>query len=147
MLWDVPYQVGFLYLSVDAVFEAAIVIAILTTLGAVVHPVVAVLLAVLFNESTFGSLRFGLTMMSAQGEPGGMLRAVKAVVVAVHEALPMLDPFAKATREVSESLRVSGAAWGYLGATALYSLAVTAICFLLADLALRRRSFATTTQA
>jgi hypothetical protein len=71
--------------------------------------------------------------------------AVKAVVVAIHEALPMLDPFATQTGDVTQSLRVSGRAWGFLAATAAYSLAVTTICFLLSDLALRRRSFASTT--
>ena len=42
-------------------------------------------------------------------------------------------------------MRVTGTDWGYLLATAAYSLAVIAVCFLLAEVALRRRSFATTT--
>lgn len=145
VVWGVPYQVGFLYLAIDSVFEAAIVIALLTTLGAVVHPVVALLALVLFNEGTFGALRFGLSMMVAQGQGGGFVAAAKAVVVAIHEALPMLDPFATQTGDVAGSLRVSGRAWAFLAATAAYSLAVTTICFLLSDLALRRRSFASTT--
>ena len=105
----------------------------------------ALLAVVLFNEGTFGSLRFGLSMMVAQGQGGGFVAAAKAVVVTVHEVLPMLDPFATQTGEVASSLRVSGRAWGFLAATAAYSLAVTTICFLLSDLALRRRSFASTT--
>jgi hypothetical protein len=145
VLWGVPYQVGFLYLAIDSVFEAAIVIAFLTTLGAVVHPVVALLIALLFNESTFGSLRYGLSLMAAQGQGGWLLATMKAVVIAIHEALPMLDPFATQTGDVAETLRVSGRTWGFLGATALYTFVVTTICFLLADLALRRRSFASTT--
>jgi hypothetical protein len=145
LIWGVPYQVGFLYLAIDGVFEAAIVIAVLTTLGAVVHPVVALLAVVLFNEGTFGALRFGLSMLVAQNQGGGFVAAVKAVVIAIHEALPMLDPFATQTRDVAQSLRVSGQAWGFLAATAAYSLAVTTICFLLSDLALRRRSFGSTT--
>jgi hypothetical protein len=145
LIWDVPYQVGFLYLAIDSVFEAAIIIAVLTTLGAVVHPVVALLAVVLFNEGTFAALRFGLSMMTAQNHGGAFVAAVKAVVVAIHEALPMLDPFATQTGDVAQSLRVSGRAWGFLAATAAYSLAVTTICFLVSDLALRRRSFASTT--
>lgn len=143
--WGVPYQLGFLYLAIHAVFEAAIIIALLTTLGAVVHPVVAVLLAALFNESAFASLRFGTTIMVAQGTGGGTMRAIKAVVVAIHEGLPMLDPFKAQTPAVTNSLRVGAADWGWLAATAVYTAALTGLCFLLSDLALRRRSFASTT--
>jgi hypothetical protein len=143
--WSVPYQMGFLYLAVDAVFEAAIVIAFLTTLGAVVHPMVALLIAILFNEGTFGALRYQTSIMVTQGVGGGAMSTLNAVVVGLHEALPMLDPFARQTAEVGKTLRVSASDWGYLAATAVYTLAVTAICFLVSDLALRRRSFASTT--
>jgi hypothetical protein len=144
LAWDVPYQIGFLYLAIDGVFEAAIVVAFLTALGAIVHPVVAVLLAGLFNEGTFGALRFGTSLMAEQGLGGSVVAAIRTVVVAIHEALPMLDPFAKQPGGVPRSLRVNAADWGYLAATALYAAVVITICFLLSDLALRRRSFAST---
>jgi hypothetical protein len=143
--WGVPYQIGFLYLAIDAVFEAAIVIAILTTLGAVLHPVVAILVALLFNDGTFQSLRFGVEVMAAQDQGGWLLAGLRPLVIGIHAVLPMLDPFGDRTAAVERTLRVGNDAWGYLGATAVYSLAVTVVCFLLADVALRRRSFATTT--
>jgi hypothetical protein len=145
LIWGVPYQVGFLYLAIDGIFEAAIAIAILTTLGAAVHPVVALLAAAFFNETTFEGLRFGVSLEVAQGHGGTFMTVTKALVVGIHEVLPMLDPFDVQTRDVTQSLRVDARAWGYLGATGLYSLAVTTACFLLSDLALRRRSFASTT--
>jgi hypothetical protein len=144
LIWGVPYQIGFLYLALDGIFEAAIIIAFLTTLGAVLHPVVAVLLAALFNEGSFGALRFVASLMEAQGEGGSAVTIIKAIVVGIHETLPMLDPFAKQTSDVTASLRVNAGDWGYLAATALYALAVTVVCFLLSDLALRRRSCAAT---
>jgi hypothetical protein len=144
LAWDVPYQIGFLYIALDAVFEAAIVVAILTTLGAVMHPILAVLAALLFNEGTFYSLRYGLELLSFQGHGGGFIAALKPIVTAIHVALPMLDPFSEQTRTVAMSLRVSGADWAYLLATAAYSAGVILVCFLLADVALRRRSFAST---
>ncbi|MEO5824055.1 MAG: hypothetical protein ABIT71_26405 [Vicinamibacteraceae bacterium] len=145
LAWGVPYQIGFAYMAVDAVFEAAIIIAMLTTLGAVLHPVVALLVALLFNDGTFASLRFGVEFMKAQGHGGWFTDAVRPLVIAIHTALPMLDPFESRTASVAQSMRVDGGDWGYLAATAAYSLAVTVVCFLLADVALRRRSFATTT--
>ena len=145
ILWDVPYQVGFAYLAIDAVFEAAIIIAMLTTLGAVFHPVVALLLALLFNEGTFYALRYGADLLTAQAEGGWLVRIGRPLVIAIHTLLPMVDPFSAQTAAIGRSMRVGGADWGYLLATAAYSLAVTAVCFLLADAALRRRSFATTT--
>jgi hypothetical protein len=145
LVWGVPYQIGFFYLAIDGVFEAAIIIAFLTTLGAVAHPVVALLLALLFNEGTFSSLRFGVALMAAQGIGGGFMSALRAVVTGIHEALPMLDPFQHQTEAVTNTLRVTAGDWGFLAATAVYSLGVTVVCFLLSDLALRRRSFASTT--
>ena len=73
LAWGVPYQIGFFYMAVNAVFQAAIVIAVLTTLGAVLHPVVAFLVFVLFNENTFESLRFGVELMKAQNHGGWFL--------------------------------------------------------------------------
>jgi hypothetical protein len=57
----------------------------------------------------------------------------------------MLDPFQHQTEAVTSTLRVTAGDWGFLAATAVYSLGVTLVCFLLSDLALRRRSFASTT--
>ena len=145
VLWGVPYQLGFLYVAIDSLFEAAIVLAFLTTLGAVVHPVVALLLALLFNEGTFWALRRELALMVAQGTTGAVTTTLHAIVTGIHEALPMLDPFRAQTGQAMGSLRVTGRDWAYLGASGLYTVAVIAVCFLLADLALRRRSFASTT--
>ncbi|MFI5077383.1 MAG: hypothetical protein ACHQRO_08575 [Vicinamibacteria bacterium] len=145
LAWGVPYQIGFFYLAVNAVFQAAIVIAVLTTLGAVLHPVVAFLVFVLFNENTFESLRFGAELMKAQNHGGWLVDIGRPLVIAIHTVLPMQYPFEAQTTGVVQSMRVTGTDWGYLLATAAYSLAVIAVCFLLAEVALRRRSFATTT--
>jgi hypothetical protein len=145
LVWGVPYQIGFFYMAVNAVFQAAIVIAVLTTLGAVLHPVVAFLVFVLFNENTFESLRFGVELMKAQNHGGWFLEGARPLVIAIHTVLPMQYPFEGQTTGVVQSMRVTGTDWAYLLATAVYSFAVVAVCFLLAEVALRRRSFATTT--
>jgi ABC-type transport system involved in multi-copper enzyme maturation permease subunit len=145
LAWGVPYQIGFLYMAVNGVFQAAIVIAMLTTLGAVLHPVLAFLVFVLFNENTFQSLRFGVELLKAQNHGGWVLDLVRPLVIGIHTALPMQAPFETQTAAVVQSMRVTGTDWGYLLATAAYSLAITTVCFLLAEIALRRRSFATTT--
>jgi hypothetical protein len=145
LAWGVPYQIGFIYLAVNAVFQAAIVIAVLTTLGAVLHPVMAFLVFLLFNENTFESLRFGVELMKAQNHAGWLLDVVRPLVIAIHTVLPMQAPFEAQTAGLAQSMRVTSTDWGYLLATAVYSLGVTAVCFLLAEVALRRRSFATTT--
>jgi hypothetical protein len=144
LAWGVPYQIGFLYVAIEAVFQAAIVIAMLTTLGAIVHPVVALLAVSLFNENTFLTLRFGLELAHARGGTGWLVESMRHLAIGIHTALPMLSPFETQTGLLKQTLRAEPADWGYLAATAAYSLAVTAVCFLLADLALRRRSFAST---
>ena len=50
--WAVPYQNGFLYVAADYFVQSVIVLACLTAMSAIVHPVLAVLTVIVFNEST-----------------------------------------------------------------------------------------------
>jgi hypothetical protein len=83
--------------------------------------------------------------MKAQNHGGWFLEGARPLVIAIHTVLPMQYPFEGQTTGVVQSMRVTGTDWAYLLATAVYSFAVVAVCFLLAEVALRRRSFATTT--
>lgn len=142
-VWGIPYQPGFAFLSVKSLFETMIVVSFLTMLGTALHPVVAALVAVIFNDQTMYGINFMFQGLAAEFG-WGWLGWAASLARSVYLGLPMLSPFAVQTNAVSESLRVSAEDWVYLAAIAGYSLAVTFVFFALSDEVLRRRSIKTT---
>jgi hypothetical protein len=137
--WNVPYQVGFLFLSIDHLFETVIAVSMMAALAAVLHPVMAVLVALVANS---GLIEFVRTMvLSAQkADPSAVWPSLADwPLYAVYVALPILDPYAEQTATVSQSLRVTGEQWLYLGATGGYALGMFAFFFLASAFAIRRR--------
>lgn len=139
VVWSLPVQVGFLWLSIDAVFESVILVSLLTGLAAVVHPALAILIVAFFTESTFYWFD---TMLLGYIEGHGArwwVTGVEWAVRTVHALAPMLDPFARQTEGVGSSLRVASSDWMYLGGTGAYAVLVCLFWFVFADFKLRRR--------
>ena len=139
LYWDVPYQVGFLYVTVQWLAQSVIVLAYLTALGAVAHPVLAVLTLLFFNASTFQML--GVTFAGAieAGYTSGFWRAAGAVVATLYYVAPTFSPLAEQTRIVNDTLRVAAIDWRYLGGILAYALLTTAFGFVTTLVLLRRR--------
>lgn len=141
LAWGIPYQVGFIWLMLDSLLETVIVVSALTAMASFVHPVIAVLVFAVFNESTFYRLDI-LLLGLIEGRGGSpLLTAAEGAVRAVYTAMPMLDPFVEKTGSL-DSLRVELSNWGYLAATAGYAALACTFFFIIADLGLRRRSSA-----
>ena len=139
LIWGIPLQAGFLWLSVDAVLESVIVVSVMTGLAAVLHPVLAILIVLLFSENAFYFLDLMLLSAMQGGNNTLWLTVLEYVVRGVHAVLPMLNPFAEQTQQVEQSLRVTGSDWKYLAGTAAYAVTVFGFWFLFADYRLRRR--------
>lgn len=138
--WGVPYQIGFLWLSIDGVLQTLVLVSLLATLGAAIHPVLAGFAMAFFNEQTFYYLYSMLGGAKQAGSSSVWLAIGHWVTRTVYTVVPMLDPFSNETGAVNASLRVRSLDWGYLLATAAYAALVTSFCFFGATLALRRRS-------
>jgi hypothetical protein len=138
--WKIPIQSGFFFITAESLLQALIVMAYLAFLSFVMHPVPAVLIALLLNEGIFYQLRFAL--LTAIKNTGGnpLLPAVEKVTFLLYMILPMYQPYSEKTESVHESLRTTTADWGTLGQVALYTLAITGLCYCLSDLALRRKN-------
>jgi len=108
----------------------------------VVHPVLAILIAVVFNESTFGGLR--TLLLTAIKTTGGnpTLPFLENLTYAIYMVLPTYSPYTERTRAVEESLRATGSEWLLLAKTAGYSATALGLFFLLSVWALRRRNLA-----
>ena len=139
LYWEVPYQIGFVYVTVQWLAQSIIVLAYLTALGAVAHPVLAVLTLLFFNASTFH--RLGVTLGGAieAGYASGLARAAQAVVATLYYVAPTFSPLAEQTSVVNETLRVAAIDWRYLGGIVAYALLTTAFGFMTTLVLLRRR--------
>jgi hypothetical protein len=138
--WDIPYQAGFLWLTLDSLLETVIVVSALTALASAIHPVIALLVFIVFNEDLLFSLDTMLLGAIDAWGPSPILSVIERGVRAIQVTVPWLDPFASQTGAVESSLRVTPSDWGYLAATAGYAAATFVFFFLFADYFLRRRT-------
>jgi hypothetical protein len=139
LVWGIPIQAGFCWLSLDAILESIIVVSVLTGLAAALHPVIAVLVLLFFTENMFYMFDVMLRGFTQGNGASPLLTALDYLIRAAYTIVPMLDPFAHKTQELERTLRVSGSDWMYLGATAGYTASVFLFWFLFADHRLRRK--------
>ncbi len=137
--WGIPWQWGFVYVAVDGACRAVIQMSLLTCLATAFHPVVAVLIALFFNEATFYQLKF--LVAGAMAADGGKpwLTAASILCDAFYMVLPMADPLADRTQNVYQALRAGGIDWLNLGITLGYSVLLSAFLFVVSDYLLRRK--------
>jgi hypothetical protein len=140
LAWGIPWQTGFLWMSIDGVLESVIMVSVLTGLAATLHPVLAILVVAFFTEGIFRSFDTMLLGYLKSHGDSFWVNAAEHAVRSVYAVLPMLDPFWEKTYEVERSLRVTGTDWMYLGATAAYAAGVFLFWFLFADYRLKRKA-------
>jgi hypothetical protein len=140
LVWDVPYQIGFLYLTLDTLAQTAIISALLTMLGVSMHPVVAVLFVVFFNERTLYGVEFMLNLSQESYKNSWWPAPLRWTVHGVRCVMPSLGPFSDKMSTVHTSLHVTLQDWQYLAAAGGYALLVSAFLYFLSAWSLRRRS-------
>ncbi len=138
LAWGIPFQMGFLWLAIDGVLESVVIVAVLTGLSALVHPILAVLLLAFFSESSFYWMDTLLLGYLQSTGASFWLTLAEKLVRAGYMAVPILDPFVARTQELEASLRVSSADWTYLAGTVGYAFVVLSFWFVLASYRLRR---------
>ena len=137
--WAVPYQNGFLYVAADYFVQSVIVLACLTAMSAIVHPVLAVLTLIVFNESTIKFLGIVVAGASDAGARGPVMRAASAVLSGLYYIVPSFSPFEHHTQELYRSLRATTTDWRYLAAAAGYASLICALGYFTTVVVLRRR--------
>jgi hypothetical protein len=139
LVWHIPYQSGFALVSIESFLQAILVMSYMLLLTLLMHPAVAVVVALLFNEDTFYGMRFALltAIKATGGNP--LLPIIEKITYAVYMVLPTFSPYAVKTADVHESLRASAASWKALASVALYALGAAALFFFLSVFVLRRK--------
>ena len=139
--WSIPWQWGFVFVSLDRACQAVIQMAFLTCLATAWHPVVAVLIALFFNEGVFFELK--TLIAGALSADGGnlWLRAARVVCNVFYMITPIAAPFSEHTESVYSSMRTTGGDWLRLAGVFGYTVLVCTFLFLVCDYLLRRKSF------
>lgn len=126
-------------MALDGACRAVIQMSFLTCMATAFHPVVAVLIALFFNEGMFYQLKFLVAGAIAADGSKPLLMPASVLCDAFYLVMPMADPLSKQTESVYRALRASSSDWLNLGITLGYSVLLSAFLFLVSDYMLRRK--------
>jgi hypothetical protein len=135
VLWNVPYQLGFLYVAINRFADSLIMLAFVTALGARVHPILAVLLLLFLGEGTFSSIRAMLEV----ADLGFVVSTAKLVASTLYYLLPSFEPFSGRALVLRRSMKVSVSDWRYLSFTFAYAFLALSFGFVATIAVLRRK--------
>lgn len=141
LVWGVPFQWGLPFLAVAGFLDAVILFSYLCMLTVLMHPVLAVLVALFFQDGMFRQL-MTITQAGAAGATGGtktFLELLDGALSVAYVILPSFGLFANRIRGVHETFRVSGPALQHLSLTFAYTGLLTALFYLVGAWALRRK--------
>ena len=95
--WGIPWQWGFVFVALDGACRAVIQMAFLTCLPTAFHPVVAVLIALFFNEGIFYQLKYLIAGAIAADGGKPWLLAASVICDAFYLVMPMAEPLSNRT--------------------------------------------------
>ncbi len=142
VVWQVPFQWGLPFLTLMGFFRAVTVMAYLTMLATLMHPILAIMVAALFQDFMFQQL-MTLVMAGAATASGAMhqflFQLLHGALYVVYLVLPSYGMFSHQLGNVHTTYRVSGTAWQALSLTFAYTAILTTFFYLVAVWALRRK--------
>lgn len=139
LVWHVPVRAGLVFVSVDTFVASVGIIAYLMLLATLVHPAIAVTVALIFNADTFYSAQVWTQAAIRSGNSSTALRVLERLFHYLYVLLPMVRACEGKTEGIYSSLRVVRGDWKYLLYSLGYALALSAFCYFLALFALQRK--------
>ncbi len=143
-IWSIPFPTGIVFIFVNELFLAISLMAYVTFLSVIFHPVLAVMFVLVIQEGMF----YWLKILIASGIKAAgtkpvfpLLKPLKFFVDAVYMILPTFKPYDEKTRQVYTSLRGSDADWNYLLLAIAYALALTALFYFLTAYVLKKKRY------
>jgi len=140
LVWHFPVRVGLFFVSAQTFAISLGLISYLALLGTVMHPVLAAVVALIFNAELFYDFHLWTLGAIQSGYNHWALRALERVFHVFYIALPMLDPFDDKTANIHSSLRVLSNEWKYLLFSFGYALALSTFCYFVSLYALQRKN-------
>lgn len=137
--WHLPVRAGLLFISADTFVASVGIIAYMMLLTTVAHPAIAVTFALIFNADLFYD-GYGWTQtVIRSGNSSVGLRILDHLFHYLYFLLPMVHAFDQKTENIYTSLRVLHGEWKYLPYSLGYVMVLSAFCYSLALLSLKRR--------
>jgi len=140
LVWRIPLQAGFAFLTLQHFLEAVVVLSYLIFLTMAMHPVIAVLIVILLNENVFYQIRLGL-LAAIRNSGGFLLPLFEKITWAIYLLLPMYAPYEERTAAVGRSMRVTTQQWTMMLWSLAYTAAFAALFYILSLQLLRRKNF------
>lgn len=137
--WHLPVRAGLIFVSLDTFIASVGIIAYLMLLTTLVHPAIAVTLALLFNADLFYEFQRWAEVVIRSGDSSLALRALEKFFHFLYLLLPMVYVFGKKTETIYGSLRVMHGDWKYLLYSFGYVVVLSAFCYCLALFALQKK--------
>ncbi len=143
-VWKMPFPLGIFYITLNEFFQTVSIIAYVTFLSVIFHPVLALMFLFVFHESLFYWLKIliasGIKAASANAFIP-LLKFLKVLVDTIYMILPTFSPYAEKTHQVYSSLRGSDGDWSILLLNISYSLILTTLFYLLTVYVLKKKRY------
>jgi hypothetical protein len=137
--WHLAVVSGLVFLFAIFFAYSVGIIAYLMLLGTIMHPAIAVVVAILFNASIFYSIWSSTLGMSTYYKSSRALHVLERLFYLLYMTLPISFPFSDQMRDSASTLRVMHGEWKYPAYALGYSLALSAFCYCVGLFALQRR--------
>ena len=138
--WHLPVRMGLVFVSAETFVASLGLIAYLILLAMVMHPVMAAIVAIIFNADLFYQFDVWTKAAIRSGNSSFALRMVEGIFHSLYILLPIVYPFDHQTESIHTSLRVMRGEWKYLLFSLGYALALSAFCYCVALFALQRKN-------
>ncbi|MGB9642353.1 MAG: hypothetical protein ACPL3Q_04025 [Candidatus Ratteibacteria bacterium] len=144
VIWKIPYQPGLIFVCVKECCEAMIMSFFLLLLGLIVHPLIAVFIITILNETSLYyiclAVRAALESTSTFSFWHAFwLNIEKSVSEIFYRIVPIINPYAEKFNEVMRSWLVLSEDWAHLTVYVLYTLIVSCLMAILSTEVLKRK--------
>lgn len=140
IVWHLPVRPGLVFICAQTFAISLGLIAYLMLLATIMHPAVAVIVALIFNADLFYGLQTWAQSALRSGYNNLALRVLERVFHGLYILLPLFYPFDKETVNIHVSLRVLNSEWKYLWFSFGYALTLSLFCYFLALYALQKKN-------
>jgi hypothetical protein len=139
LIWHVPVRAALVFISADNFIVSVGIVAYLMLLATLLHPALAVTFILIFNAEMFYDFQVWTQGAIRAGNSSLYLRVLEKFFHFLYLLLPMFNPYGKEIEDIHSSMRVAHGEWKYLVYSIGYVLTLSAFCYLVALLAIRRK--------
>jgi len=139
LVWKIPFQPGLVFTAIDGLSQAIVWLSFVTALTMAFHPVIAVMVALFFNDGMLYQLKYLIEGARLADSKRAWLTVAGFLCDGVYALLPMSHPFEDKTQAVFASWRVVRSDWLVLAGACGYSLLALTFFYSLALYLLKRK--------